>query len=391
MDRLKDERFAKFHKTFLEKIAPKYAFFENKREELLISIPIVFLTAVAILNTIAIIVYLADSKKNIPTLVFSFIILTIVSFVGAIIVVSKKYKIFLKTKIMPELLKAFGNIQWRNSNIDDYYSVNINNIESTFGLSKEEHLNFQNSWLFVNFNTCETDDIFEGNYKGINFKIAETILKAEGYKKISITSFRGLILNYDFNKKIETPAIVVSKQAKTQKDSSKLVIFIVCIVLAFICIPLLKLSLQYIQINLALIFTIVVSFLALLSKFPVEILMSKNENMDIAQKIILEDSKFNKKFDVYSSNQVEARYLVTPAFMEKFYNLKTVFGAKNIRCSFFDNNLMIAIETNKDLFEFGNIFKSVHDGLTIYQFYQEIKAIHDLIDYFKLNEKIYLT
>ena len=117
----------------------------------------------------------------------------------------------------------------------------------------------------------------------------------------------------------------------------------------------------------------------------------KNQKQNNFSEIIkLEDPKFNKKFNVYSSDQVEARYLVTPLFMEKFYNLKTVFEAKNIRCSFFDDNLMIAIDTKRDLFELGNLFKPVRDIKTIERFYDEITTIFDLIDYFKLNEDIYL-
>lgn len=107
-------------------------------------------------------------------------------------------------------------------------------------------------------------------------------------------------------------------------------------------------------------------------------------------RVVLENNNFNKKFSVYSSDQVEARYLVTPSFMEKLYNINTAFGAKNINCSFFDDNLMIAIETDRDLFEFGNLFKPLHEGLKIHQFHREICAIFDLVDYFKLDENIYL-
>ena len=57
----------------------------------------------------------------------------------------------------------------------------------------------------------------------------------------------------------------------------------------------------------------------------------------ILEKVNLEDTEFNKKFEVYSQDQIEGRCATTPAFMERLLNLKTVFGAKNIKCSFFDN------------------------------------------------------
>ena len=43
------------------------------------------------------------------------------------------------------------------------------------------------------------------------------------------------------------------------------------------------------------------------------------------QKIVLEDIEFEKRFDTYSTNQVEARYLLTTLFMKRFENLKTPF------------------------------------------------------------------
>ena len=108
-----------------------------------------------------------------------------------------------------------------------------------------------------------------------------------------------------------------------------------------------------------------------------------------SNKIILEDPKFNKRFNVYSSDEVEARYLVTPLFMELLDNLKTAFGNKKLKCSFFDDNLMIAISTNKDIFEIGDLFTPCDNPKFILQFYRELSSIYKMIEYFKLNEKIF--
>lgn len=109
-------------------------------------------------------------------------------------------------------------------------------------------------------------------------------------------------------------------------------------------------------------------------------------NTSTLKPVILEDSKFNKKYDVYSEDQIEARYLITPSFMERFKKLKTAFGTNKIKCSFFDNNFMIAISTNENLFELGNLFTPVNFS-TAHKFYKQLTSIYLMINYFKLNER----
>ena len=75
------------------------------------------------------------------------------------------------------------------------------------------------------------------------------------------------------------------------------------------------------------------------------------------QKIVLEDIEFEKRFDTYSTNQVEARYLLTTLFMKRFENLKTSFKAKNIRAEFTGEELMVLIQVDKDMFQMGSITK----------------------------------
>ena len=72
------------------------------------------------------------------------------------------------------------------------------------------------------------------------------------------------------------------------------------------------------------------------------------------QKIVLE---FEKRFDTYSTNQVEARYLLTTLFMKRFENLKTSFKAKNIRAEFTGEELIVLIQVDKDMFQMGSITK----------------------------------
>lgn len=128
----------------------------------------------------------------------------------------------------------------------------------------------------------------------------------------------------------------------------------------------------------ALVVGIVLPLVIILFIFP------KNQMMSMK----LEDSDFNKKYIVTTEDQIEGRYLITTGFMDRFKNLQTAFGTKNIKCAFFDNKIMFALHTNKDFFELsGGLFHSLKHPKRVKSFYEETTAIYDIIDYFKLDEK----
>ena len=72
-------------------------------------------------------------------------------------------------------------------------------------------------------------------------------------------------------------------------------------------------------------------------------------------------------------------------FIERFKNLQTIYGSKEIRCSFYDGKIMFAIPTNGNYFEIDDA--SLNDTKKYIKFYEEINAIFEMIDYFKFNEK----
>ena len=109
--------------------------------------------------------------------------------------------------------------------------------------------------------------------------------------------------------------------------------------------------------------------------------LKKSKNLyKLFSKVNLRQSKFNDSFDIYSPNLAEVKQVLTPAFMERFYNLKKIFNSKDIRCSFFEDKIMIAIQSKQDLFELGNIFKPINDSSNIEKFYSELTSIFDIID-----------
>ena len=66
--------------------------------------------------------------------------------------------------------------------------------------------------------------------------------------------------------------------------------------------------------------------------------------------VMLENPDFEKQFSVYSTNDQEARYLITPKLMELVLEAQALLGAE-LRLCFSQNSLFVTVPQNKDRFE----------------------------------------
>lgn len=109
--------------------------------------------------------------------------------------------------------------------------------------------------------------------------------------------------------------------------------------------------------------------------------------------VTLEDPKFCRDYNVYSSDQTEARYLITPSFMERFRKLKVAFKTTDIACAFLKNKVIFALDSeglsglSKKLFEIDAYSAFTDDREAINIFYNELTSVLDMAAYFKLDEK----
>ena len=108
------------------------------------------------------------------------------------------------------------------------------------------------------------------------------------------------------------------------------------------------------------------------------ILHNKKKFADM-KKVGLVDPTFEKIFQAYGTDQVEARYLLTPDFMQKLVDLEKSVEGKRIRFAFIDRSLMIAVET-KNRFEAGSMLKPLTSTSRAQTVLNEIGAVYDLID-----------
>lgn len=106
------------------------------------------------------------------------------------------------------------------------------------------------------------------------------------------------------------------------------------------------------------------------------------------EKVELEDVDFHKKFKVFSTDQIESRYLLTTAFIERFKDIMKAFKTDRIYCSFYKDYVYIAPYTSKDLFSLAHLSKTLIDEEQYEVLFNEFASILALVDHFKLDKKL---
>ena len=97
------------------------------------------------------------------------------------------------------------------------------------------------------------------------------------------------------------------------------------------------------------------------------------------KKVGLEDPLFEKAFEVWGNDQVEARYILHPVLMQRLLDLETSFKGKRLRCGFEDGDILVAIEGG-NLFEPGDMFKSFDDPARARRIIDEIAKVIRVMD-----------
>ena len=97
------------------------------------------------------------------------------------------------------------------------------------------------------------------------------------------------------------------------------------------------------------------------------------------KRVGLVDPVFEKIFEAYGTDQVEARYLLTPTFMQRLVDLETKVDGKNIRFGFIGGLLLIVVET-ENKFEAGSMYKPLISPERTQKILNEFSAVLDVID-----------
>ena len=113
----------------------------------------------------------------------------------------------------------------------------------------------------------------------------------------------------------------------------------------------------------------------------------QSKNIVHGELIKLDDIEFEKKFVVYGSDQIEARYILTHSLMKRITTLQ-IKTKHPLYISFVGHSIHIAIEYNKDLFE-PTIFSSLLDYKTAMEYLQTLHLAIGIIEELKLNQKLW--
>ncbi len=186
---------------------------------------------------------------------------------------------------------------------------------------------FEESGVVPFFTGESYDDIFYGKHKDVNIEIVESKFDVSSGKSRR-TVFKGVVIKLDMNKSFDSHTVITPDK------------------------------------------------------------LLHNSPLPDLKHTTLEDVEFEKKFDVFTNDEVDARYLITPSFMQRLKAMKTAFKADKVQCAFYGELLLIALSTKKDLFSVCSLVKPIDDATQYFRMYEEIVSIIKLIDHFKLNQKI---
>jgi hypothetical protein len=104
--------------------------------------------------------------------------------------------------------------------------------------------------------------------------------------------------------------------------------------------------------------------------------------------VTLENPDFERIFDVYSTDDQEARYILTPKLMELVLAANAAQGEGELRLGFRDNSLYVTIPSRRDHLE-ANLFQTVTPDAAIGDLAQVIGFAEKLVDEFQLETRIW--
>ncbi len=101
----------------------------------------------------------------------------------------------------------------------------------------------------------------------------------------------------------------------------------------------------------------------------------------------LEDPEFEREFAAYSTDQVEARYILSPSLMRRMLEFKNKTGEK-VYFSFTGGEVNIGISSAKNRFE-PRLFSTVLDVDLVREFVADLQMALDVVDDLNLNTRIW--
>ncbi|MBK6895921.1 MAG: DUF3137 domain-containing protein [Alphaproteobacteria bacterium] len=176
------------------------------------------------------------------------------------------------------------------------------------------------------------DDVFEGTCKGVRLFLADITLRSYSQQKGgAVTVFRGLLIGLDLGKTSFTGHTAVVHNKTSFLDSS-------------------------------------------------------HQQLAGLKRVKVPAPEFERVFDAYGTDQVEARYLLDPAMMERLIAIYNEFSGQGMAVAFYKNKVMILISTSYNPFEPDGLFTPAGCHHSILRVKKEFENVLSLIDRLKLYD-----
>ncbi|MCK9472906.1 DUF3137 domain-containing protein [Sulfurimonas sp.] len=218
-------------------------------------------------------------------------------------------------------------------------------IDKTLLYSMDSHIGeylFEHSKLFSTPDKISGNDYVKGSIDGVNIEFSD--LHAQKREKNSkrqeswSTIFKGLFIVADFNKHFYAQTVVLPDSAQN-------------------------------------IFGDIIGH------------WMQSINTAREELVKMDDPEFEKEFVVYSTNQVEARYILSNSLMKKLLTFKEK-SKQQVHISFVGTHIYMAISYNKDLFE-PSIFHSLLDYKIAMEYVKTLHLAIGVVEELKLNQKLW--
>lgn len=179
--------------------------------------------------------------------------------------------------------------------------------------------------ILPSYNDQKLEDHVGGQHKGVRIDAADLELwSGSGRKKLPV--FRGMVAQFDYQKRADTLVVVKSDRSVIGK---------------------------------------------LLASFCVD-----------GNRVRLEDPEFEKRFDVFSADQVKARYMLTPAVMQRLVVLEK--RHPGVRVQFAGDKVFLAIPGARNLFHPGSFITPINPAL-VEMFQADMESLLEFVEALKLG------
>ncbi|MBR1374032.1 DUF3137 domain-containing protein [bacterium] len=108
-------------------------------------------------------------------------------------------------------------------------------------------------------------------------------------------------------------------------------------------------------------------------------------NVPNLQSVKLESVEFEKIYNVYANDQIEARYILTVTMMEYMLQLQRVFPKAEF--SFYNHNMLIRIRTVENFFECSHFFQTLLNPKTTDKIFTQLYLLFSIIKILQLNQE----